>query len=270
MSGDRPRAARDGESWIGTTLRSVNIPGLGVIALLIVLWEVYSRTIGAKFDTIASTSQIFHATKSLLFEGPLVAQFIHTVSVALIGWVIASTVGFVAGLAIGLWRPVWTYIMASIDVLRSIPSISFVSIALLIFGFSSKMELIIVVYVSQWPMLMGTLGGIRSAPPGLIDVARSFRLSRAATILKVMLPAALPSIIVGLRLALTLSVALAVVAEMVGNPEGLGFGIVHSQQAIQPAEAFSYLVVIGILGWGLNVIFVLLIRRFSRGFGQIV
>lgn len=269
MSVERP-GVRHEESRIGALLRSVNGPGLLVIALLIVLWDIYSRTIAADYDSIATVSEIYNATRALLFEGPLIGQFYHTISVALIGWVIASAIGFVAGLAIGLWRPVWTYSMASIDVLRSIPSISFVSIALLIFGFSSKMELIIVVYVSQWPVLMGTLGGIRSAPPGLQDIARVFRLSRGATILKIMLPAALPNIVVGLRLALTLSVALAVVAEMVGNPAGLGFGIVQSQQAIQPAEAFSYLVVIGFLGWGLNAIFVLVVRRVSRGFGQIV
>ena len=142
------------------------------------LWEAYSRTIGSHFETIASTSQTFEASKSLLFDGPLLSQLIHTVTVSVIGWIIASILGFAMGLAIGLWRPVWTYTMASIDVLRSIPSISFVSIALLIFGFSSRAEMVIVVYVSQWPVLLGTSGGIRSVPRGLIDVARSMRLSR--------------------------------------------------------------------------------------------
>jgi NitT/TauT family transport system permease protein len=75
---------------------------------------------------------------------------------------------------------------------------------------------------------------------------------------------------VGLRLALTLSIALAVVAEMVGNPAGLGFGIVFSQQAIQPAQAFAYLVVIGLLGWGMNAIFVLAAGRVYRGYGPIL
>jgi len=86
----------------------------------------------------------------------------------------------------------------------------------------------------------------------------------------VIIPAALPSIIVGFRLALTLSVSLAVVAEMVGNPMGLGFGILFAQQAVQPAQAFAYLVVIGLLGWGLNLIFVGIAGRLFRGYGRIV
>jgi sulfonate transport system permease protein len=133
----------------------------------------------------------------------------------------------------------------------------------LFFGFSAETEMVIVVYVSRWPMLLGTLGGIRAAPAGLLEVARIFHLSGAATFSKIILPAALPVILVGLRLSLTLSIALAVVAEMIGNPEGLGFGIVSSQQAMQPAAAFAYLLVIGILGWGLNAIFALATRRFA-------
>src|SRR5262249_15737669 len=270
MKLDRTIAAREEGSWIRLSLGRVNMPGVAVLALCVALWEIYSRTLGSQFDTIASVSQILSAMRDLAVNGPLLSQLAHTVSVALIGWVMASVMGFIMGLAIGLWKPVWTYTMASIDVLRSVPSISFVSIALLLFGFSSKMELVIVVYVSQWPVLMGTLGGIRSVPGSLLDVSRSLRLSRTATIFKILLPAALPSIIVGLRLALTLSIALAVVSEMVGNPEGLGFGIVFSQQAVRPAQAFAYLVVIGILGWGLNAIFVFATSHIYRGHGQVL
>lgn len=265
MSSDRTSIPRADASWVADLFNRVNLPGLALIAFGVALWEAYSRTLGSHFDTIASSFATFIAIKNLLLNGPLLGQLAHTASVALLGWIIASTLGFIMGLSIGLSRPAWTYTMASIDMLRSVPSISFVSIALLVFGFSSNAEMVIVVYVSLWPLLLGTLGGIRSVPRSLLDVARSLRLSRSSTVRKIILPAALPSIVVGLRLSLTLSVALAVVAEMVGNPAGLGFGIVFSQQAMQPALAFGYLVVIGILGWGLNAIFVIAARRLSRG-----
>jgi NitT/TauT family transport system permease protein len=234
----------------------VNLPGLAVVLICIALWELYSRTAGSELTTFASVSQTFQALGSLLVDGPLLPQIVHTLSVSLTGWLVATLLGLLMGAAIGLWRPVWVYTMASIDVLRSIPSISLVSVALMIFGFSSKMEMVIVVYVSQWPVLLATAGGIQSAPASFLDTARSLRLSRTATVWKVLLPAALPEILVGIRLALTLSIALAVVAEMVGNPAGLGFGLVFAQQAIQPAQALAYFVVIGLIGWGLNAAFV--------------
>jgi ABC-type nitrate/sulfonate/bicarbonate transport system permease component len=246
-------------------IQRLNLPGLAVVALCAGLWELYCRTLGARFGSIASTTATVLAVRDLLLNGPLAEQLWHTASVAILGWIAASVLGFVIGLILGLSRTAWTYSMASIEVLRSIPSISFVSIAVLFFGFSAKTEMVIVVYVSLWPMLLATLGGVRSAPLGLLEVARIFRLSTAATFFKIILPAALPVIVVGLRLSLTLSIALAVVAEMIGNPEGLGFGLVSSQQAMQPAEAFAYLLIIGILGWGLNAIFTIATQRFAFG-----
>lgn len=267
---NRPIPTQRNPAGPGKLLNRSNLPGIVVLALFIVLWQIYSRTLGAHFDSIASSTQILAAVRNLAASGPLFAQLAHTTSIALTGWVLASFLGISMGLIIGLWTPAWTYTMASLDALRSIPSISFVPIAVLLFGFSPETEMVIVVYVSMWPLLMGTIGGMKAVPPGLVDVARTFRLSRLATTFKIVIPAALPSIFVGLRLSLTLSVALAVVAEMVGNPDGLGFGMVMSQQAIKPADALAYLVVIGLLGWSLNTAFVVAARRLCGVYGSIV
>src|SRR5438105_3867581 len=106
-------------------LDRINAPGLAVIAAAIVLWQLYTRTACAHFDSLASITAIFAAIKALFLDGPLAEQLWHTASVALVGWVIASALGFGIGLLIGLSRTAWTYSMASLDVLRSIPSISF-------------------------------------------------------------------------------------------------------------------------------------------------
>jgi sulfonate transport system permease protein len=248
----------------------INLPGLAFILVCVGLWELYSRTAGSHYTSFASASGTFEALIGLLTSGKLLPQFGHTLIVALIGWLVSSALGFAVGLAIGVWRPAWTYAMASVDLLRSIPSISFMPIVLLIFGFSLQTELAIVIYVSQWPVLLGTTGGIRSTPRSLLEVAQTFKLSRAATVFKVILPSALPNIIVGFRLSLTLAISLTVVAEMVGNPDGLGFGIVFSQQAVRPADAFAYLVVIGVLGWGLNAAFAAVARVLFRSYGPVV
>lgn len=245
-------------------VQRINLPGLAFMAALVLLWEIFSRTVGARLDTIPSVSNILVALYQLVSDGALLSQLWHTVLVSVAGWLIASAVGLTVGLVIGLWRPVWIYSMASIDVLRSIPSISLISIALLLFGFSSKMEMVIVVYVSQWPVLLATASAVGATPDSYLDSARSLRLSRHAMAMKVRIPAALPSILVGVRLALALSIALAVVAEMVGNPAGLGFGIVYAQQAIQPAQAFAYLLVIGLLGWALNAALMVAVERFLK------
>jgi ABC-type nitrate/sulfonate/bicarbonate transport system permease component len=122
----------------------------------------------------------------------------------------------------------------------------------LVFGFSLQMELLAIVYASVWPILVNTIGGVDDAPRRLRDVARTLRLSPHATAIKVLLPAAAPPIIVGCRLGMGIALVLAVIAEMVGNPVGLGYAIVREQQALQPANMFAYLVTVGLLGMALN------------------
>ena len=172
--------------------------------------------------------------------------------VTLIGWLLASALGIGLGLLLGLSQTAWRWSMASIEVMRAIPPVSLVPVALLVFGFSIRMELMIILFVSAWPVLVNTIDGVRGVRAELVDVARMLRMSRVRRITKIMLPAAVPSIIVGLRLALSLSLVLAVVAEMIGNPNGLGNALVSAQQALQPEQMFAYVFVIGLLGVGLN------------------
>ena len=98
--------------------------------------------------------------------------------------------------------------------------------ALLLFGFSTRMELFVIVLPVLWPILVGTISGVMAVPSKLYDVGHTLRLSRVQIIRKISLPAAAPIIFIGAKIArLTLALVLAIIAEMVGNPEGLGYAI---------------------------------------------
>jgi ABC-type nitrate/sulfonate/bicarbonate transport system permease component len=102
-------------------------------------------------------------------------------------------------------------------------------------------------------------------PDRLHDVARTFGLSPLRTILEIQLPSAFPAILVGARLAMTTALVLAVIAEMIGNPDGLGYALVFTQQALQPAQMWAYIVVIGLLGVALNGLLVASSRAVPGG-----
>jgi len=144
------------------------------------------------------------------------------------------------------------YGLASIEVLRPMPGIAFAPLGLLLFGFSLQTELVVMVLPTVWPVMVNTMGGIANAQPQLTDVGRTFRLSSYEIVRYLLLPAALPSIVVGARISLGLALVMAIVAEIVGNPEGLGYGIVREQQALHPELMFAYIAVVGLLGVILN------------------
>lgn len=241
-------------------LSKVNLLGLATLAGFVGLWQVLVSGKVVHYQFLPAPSAIWTAGKGLISNGELPESVVHTVSVTLIAWVLASLFGVIVGSVIGLSRTTWKWVMATIELLRAIPSISFVPVALLVFGFSSKMEIVIAVYVAQWPVLINTIDAVRNVHNGLRDTAKTLHLSFPARMWKVVLPAATPTIVVGLRLALTLSLILAVVAEMIGNPTGLGYQLVFQQQALQPAKMFAYVITIGLLGVILNGLFMLLVR----------
>ncbi len=238
---------------------------MGVLVAAAGLWELLVRAQVAELQFLPAPSQVAAAACQALSDGELVARIIHTVTVTLLGWSIASVIGFGLGLALGLSDKVYRYSMTSFEVTRAIPPITFVPLALLIFGFSIRMELLLVIFGGVWPVLVNSIGGVHSVPAELRDVGASLRLSRWATIRKLVVPSAFPAVVVGLRLALSLCLVLAIVAEIVGNPAGIGDGLIRARQALQPALMFVYVIVAGLLGVVLNALFGVAVKLMSAG-----
>lgn len=230
----------------------VNIYGLVTLVALVAIWQLLVDGGVVTAQYIVAPTEVVAAADELLASGQLQEATLHTLSAVLIGWALAVVLGLLLGCMFGLFRAARTYGMATVDLLRSLPTIALVPPAVLVFGFSVKMEVSVITWAALWPILINTAGGIAQVPRELHDAARTFRLSRLRTAVSVIVPAAMPSIVVGARLAMAVAVILAIVAEMAGNPAGLGYEMVFAQQAIQPADMFAFIVTIGLLGVVLN------------------
>jgi ABC-type nitrate/sulfonate/bicarbonate transport system permease component len=225
---------------------------LATAAGLVAVWELAVRTGLADYQSLPAPTAVLASFGPLIASGELPAHLAHTLTVTLAGWVAAAVIGVSFGVLLGLSATAYRYSLTSFEVVRAVPPVALVPAAVLIFGFSVSMELVLVVYAGAWPLLLNTLGGVRAVPAERFDVAAMLRLPRLAAIRKIVLPAALPEIVVGLRLALSMCLVLAVVAEMVGNPEGLGRALVRARQALQPEQMLAYVVTAGVLGVVLN------------------
>jgi len=234
--------------------RSINWLGLATLAIVLLLWEGLAATGFLKFEFFPPPSAILHGLLTVISTGELAAQSYHTLTSVLAGWAIAMVLGLSLGLLLGASPWLRSYSMASVEVLRPIPGIAFLPVALLLYGFSTAMELFVIVLPVLWPILIGTISGVMAVPSRLQDVGRTLRLTRVEVVRKILLPAAAPVIFVGARIGLTLSLVLAIIAEMVGNPQGLGYAIVSAQQALRPDEMFAYIMIVGILGIAINII----------------
>lgn len=224
--------------------------------VLILLWQLVIVAGILKYKYLPSPVAVFKAFLTLAKSGQLLANTGHTLEVTIVAWVIASVAGIAIGAAIGLSLPLWRSIMASVDVLRSIPIIAMIPVGVIIFGFTFKLEVVVAIYGALWPVVVNTVSGVRQTQMVLLDVAAMLRMSRFERLRKIILPAGLPFILVGLRLGLGLALVLSVVTEIVGTPKGIGYALISAEQAIQPAEMFAYIVMVGIVGYLMNALFV--------------
>jgi ABC-type nitrate/sulfonate/bicarbonate transport system permease component len=255
---------------LGGVVRRINLPGLAFLVVLGGLWELLIDEKAVTYKFLPSPSAIARSADRLARSGDLGKNVGHTLVVTLIGWLIAGAIGISLGVLLASSRRLWGFSMATVEVLRSLPAVSFIPVAILIFGFSIKMELVVIVFISQWPVLINTIDGVRSVTPTHRDLARVMRLSRLDRFRKIVLPSAAPFIVVGLQLSLGLALALAIVAEMLGNPVGIGYALAAQLSELQPANVFAYVVLTGLLGVLLNAAFLGLVNLAFPGIRSIL
>ncbi len=236
----------------GTRRGRVNLEGLATLTLFLLLWEAAIRTGLLTFEYIPPPSRVVTGLREITVSGELLTNVLHTVSVAVLGWGAAAIVGVTVGCLVGSSWTAWKYSAASLETLRALPIVAFVPVSVLLFGFTSRMEIVIAFYGAMWPILLNTASGVRSVNRNLVEVGRVLGLSPVTQIWKLRLPAATASVVVGLRLGLATAFVLTLVAEMIGNPAGIGFALITKGQALRSEQVFAYMVVIGLLGVVLN------------------
>jgi sulfonate transport system permease protein len=148
--------------------------------------------------------------------------------------------------------------------LRAIPSIAWVPLFILWFGIFEASKVILIAVGVAFPIYLGTLGALATVDRRMIEVGRSFRLSRLAMVRRILLPAVLPHYVVALRSGLGLGWMFVVAAEFMGASEGLGYLLVDGQQLGKPAQILAAITVFAILGKLADAALVALSEPFLR------
>jgi len=233
---------------------------LALPAALVALAEIGARAHGPS-DSIAPPSAVVSALLEALADGSLAGATRDTLVSAFGGLAIGAGLGLALGVMLGSLRPLDRLLEPTIELMRPIPSVAVIPIALVALGFGYRLEIAIVAFACVWPLLLLTRAAVRGVEPRLIEVARALRLSPLQRTAKIVAPAALPRIFVALRLAAGISLVVAVTVEIAVNPQGLGYGVMTAGQALRPDMMLAYVVWIGIVGFAFNAALVLAQRR---------
>ncbi|MEV0900855.1 ABC transporter permease [Actinoplanes sp. NPDC049802] len=180
------------------------------------------------------------------------------------GYLLAALVGVGAGVAIGMNRTLRAAVEPVLEFFRAIPPPVLVPVIMLFAGIGDAMKVIVIVFGCVWPVLLNTVEGVRAVDSVVLETARSYGVTGAARITRVILPSAGPQVAAGLRQALSIAIILMVISEMFAASNGLGFTIVQFQRSFAIPEMWSGIILLGLLGFVLSLLFRLAERRALR------
>jgi ABC-type nitrate/sulfonate/bicarbonate transport system permease component len=235
---------------------------IAVPLLLLVLWGVLSSGSDTYyFPPLTDILDTFADT--WLFER-VGSDVVPSLARLALGYGIACALAVAAGLALGLSRPLRRATDPIVQFLRAIPPPALLPFGILVLGVGTSMKVFIIAFVCLWPVLLNTIDGVAGVDPTLRETARVYDIAPRDRLLRVTLPAATPQIFAGMRTSLSLALILMVISEMVASTNGIGYFVLQSQRSFAIPEMWSGILLLGILGYVLNAIFLLVERRVLR------
>lgn len=240
--------------------------------VIILVAQLFASVTQLQSDSLASPVAIVAALFAVLHDGSLLRATLDTLIAAFCGCVIGVGAGSLLGILLGLFRLADDLLDLTIELLRPVPVVALIPVAMMLLGFGARMEIVIIALGLLWPSVVLARAAVKEVEPRLMEVSTVLRLGFSAKLTKIVLPAILPQLFMSLKLAAGYALVVAVTVEITANPLGLGYGIMMAQQALRPAEMFAYLIWIGAIGWlislSLNAVQRHVFPAFAKGDGR--
>lgn len=227
---------------------------LVAIAVLLVIWQIVCA---GNDSNLPSPIQVFQDTKELIFNPffddggtnkGLGLQILASLTRVAIGFTGASVVGIGLGILIGTNKLIYDSLDPVFQVLRTIPPLAWLPIALASFQQAEPSAIFVIFITAIWPIVINTTVGVQQIPQDYQNVSRVLKLSKVEYFFNILFPAAVPYIFTGLRIGIGLSWLAIVAAEMLIGGVGIGFFIWDSYNSSLMSEIIIALIYVGIVG----------------------
>jgi sulfonate transport system permease protein len=201
--------------------------------VILLIWQLAASAGLMSAQTLASPWQILQTGWSLFQDGTLMRNLLVSLLRAVSGLAIAIVAGTILALVAGLSRVGENVVDAPMQMARTMPVLAMVPLFILWFGIGETPKVALVALGALFPIYLNLFKGIRSVDPKLLEMARTFGLSRWQTIRQLILPGALPDFLLGLRFAVGISWLMLVVAEQINANSGIGHMMMDAQDFLR-------------------------------------
>lgn len=168
------------------------------------------------------------------------------------GFCVAAAIAVPLGIAIGWSKVAESFADPILEIMRPIPPIAWIPIAMLWFGLGFKPAVFLIFIGAFFPILINTVSAVKGTPKLLIEAVRTLGASDRDILLKVVSPSSIPSIVAGLRIGVGIGWMCLVAAEMAGANSGLGYMITYYSGILETGNVAAGMLTIGAIGYAMS------------------
>lgn len=252
----------------GRPLRDRLLPLAGPLVLFLI-WDLAVRAGFIKPILLPSPGDTLATLASGLAGGELMTDFLVTVQRTLVAFAIGALIGVPLGVLLGSNEKAYRSVEFLIDFFRSTPSSALIPLFILIFGVSDINKVAIAAFGAFLIVVFNSAYGVINARKQRVMAAKVMGASRWRQFKDVLVWESLQPTFVGLRSAVSMALVIVIVAEMfIGSENGLGHAIIDAQQVLNVRTMYAAILSAGALGYILNIVFLMLERRFIHWSGR--
>jgi len=246
------RAGR--KPWLTLPALTNSLLGIGGLIVLLLLWWLGTDVLASSQGFIRqfSPTTAIPELVTMLGQPDLLVHVLVSLRRVLIGLAFALLIGVPVGLAVGSYGRLNTATSPAFQFLRMISPLSWMPIAVMVFGVGDQPIYFMLAFAAVWPILLNTAEGVRRLQPSWLSLADSLAATRWETLWYVILPGVLGHVLTGLRLAVGIVWIVLVPCEMLGVSAGLGYFILDTRDRLAYSELMATVLMIGILGFLLD------------------
>ncbi|OPX43278.1 putative aliphatic sulfonates transport permease protein SsuC [Ruminiclostridium hungatei] len=237
-------------------------------AAVIIFWSIATARGIAPEAILPSIRSVLKVFKENLASGQLELDLGISLMRVVKGYFAAVLLGVILGTTMGMSKNMNYIFSLTLNAIRQIPMMAWIPLIILWFGIDELSKIVVIILGAFFPIMVNTFSGIRGTPPGYIEIARLYKLSRWNTFRKVYLPSAIPQIFVGLKLGLGISWMAVVAAELIASTEGIGFRISDARSLMKPDVVIMGMIVIGVVGILMDKILTFVSRKATPWIGS--
>ncbi len=231
--------------------------------LLILIWDVASQLQLVDKFFLPDPFTVIKKLVELIGSGAILGDLIFTLERVVLSFFIALAIGLPLGLFLGGSEKIYRSVEFIIDFFRSTPATALFPLFLLVFGITDKSKIAVAAFAAMLIIIFNTAYGVMHAKKSRILAAQIMGATKVQIFRWILFWESLPQTFIGLRSAISLSLVIIVVTEMfIGTTSGLGRKIIDSQITYEIPAMYATILMTGIVGYLLNLLFLEAEKRF--------